>query len=123
MDHIFVVQEHHAKKLHWDFRLEIKGVLRSWAIPKEPPLKPGIKRLAILVEDHSLDYADFEGEIKDGYGAGLVRIWDKGRYEMDSENEKKMVFHLNGKKLKGKYVLLKFERAGDKDWLLFKAKE
>jgi DNA ligase D-like protein (predicted 3'-phosphoesterase) len=123
MNPIFVVQEHHAQKLHWDFRLEIKGVLRSWAIPKEPPLKSGLKRLAILVEDHSLDYADFEGEIGDGYGKGLVRIWDKGRYEMDSENEKKMVFHLNGNKLKGKYVLLKFAKAGDKDWLLFKAKE
>ena len=119
---IFVVQEHHASHLHWDFRLEMKGVLKSWAIPKEPPQKEGTKRLAIHVEDHSLDYADFEGEITDGYGKGLVRIWDKGTYKMDSENDKKLVFHLDGKKLKGKYVLLKFEKAGDKEWLFFKAK-
>ncbi|MBN1376831.1 3'-phosphoesterase [Candidatus Woesearchaeota archaeon] len=119
----FVVQEHDASKLHWDFRLELDNVLKSWAIPKKPPIKPDIKRLAILVEDHDLNYIDFEGEIPEGlYGAGTVKIWDKGTYEMDSRTDKKLVFYLNGKKLKGKYVLLKFEKAGENNWLFFKAK-
>jgi len=118
---VFVVQEHHAKKLHWDFRLEIKGVLKSWAVPKEPPLKAGVKRLAIQVEDHNLSYADFEGEIPEGqYGAGKVKIWDKGTYEMKSRKEGKIVFALKGKKMKGDYVLLRFRKAGDKNWLFFR---
>jgi DNA ligase D-like protein (predicted 3'-phosphoesterase) len=119
----FVVQEHDASKLHWDFRLELDNVLKSWAIPKKPPIKPDVKRLAIQVEDHDLNYIDFEGEIPEGlYGAGTVKIWDKGTYEMDSRTDKKLVFYLNGKKLKGKYVLLKFEKAGENNWLFFKAK-
>jgi len=119
----FVVQEHDASKLHRDFRLELDNVLKSWAIPKKPPIKPDVKRLAIQVEDHDLNYIDFEGEIPEGlYGAGTVKIWDKGTYEMDSRTDKKLVFYLNGKKLKGKYVLLKFEKAGENNWLFFKAK-
>ncbi|RLG21084.1 ATP-dependent DNA ligase [Candidatus Micrarchaeota archaeon] len=118
---IFVVQEHHASHLHWDFRLEMEGVLKSWAIPKEPPLEPGIKRLAIEVEDHSLDYADFEGSIEEGhYGAGEVRIWDKGSYELESKKSNKIVFILHGKRMKGRYTLLKFDKGGEKAWLLFK---
>lgn len=116
---IFVVQEHHATHLHWDFRLELDGVLKSWAIPKEPPLKEGIKRLAIQVEDHDLSYAKFEGVIEEGYGKGVVKIWDSGTYDVESLKDTKIVFILNGKKMKGKYVLLKFDKAKN-GWLLFK---
>lgn len=119
----FVVQCHDAKKLHWDLRLELDGVLKSWAIPKEPPAEFGIKRLAIEVEDHDLSYIDFEGEIEEGsYGAGQVKTWDSGTYEMESRKDKKMVFVLHGKKLSGKYILLKFDKAGDQEWLFFKKK-
>ncbi|HEC87784.1 MAG TPA: 3'-phosphoesterase [Thermoplasmata archaeon] len=116
---IFVIQKHYARRLHYDLRLEMNGVLKSWAIPKVPPRKEGIKRLAIPTEDHELDYADFEGEIPEGtYGAGKVEIWDKGEYEMDEKEEGKFAFYLNGKKLKGRYCLLKFK---DEDkWLFFK---
>lgn len=118
---IFVVQEHKASQHHWDFRLEMDGVLKSWAVPKEPPKEEGVKRLAVQVEDHDLGYADFEGRIPEGqYGAGTVKIWDKGTYDMISERKEKMVFSLKGKKMKGEYVLLKFEKAGPKNWLLFK---
>jgi bifunctional non-homologous end joining protein LigD len=120
---IFVVHRHEASHLHWDLRLEMDDVLKSWAIPKEPPTRPKIKRLAIQVEDHELSYADFEGEIAEGYGAGKVEIWDRGTYEMINRKDWKMVFKLNGRKLKGEYVLLKFRKAGEKDWLLFKKED
>jgi DNA ligase D-like protein (predicted 3'-phosphoesterase) len=120
---IFVVHRHQSRNLHWDLRLEMGGVLKSWAIPKEPPTRPKIKRLAIQVEDHELSYADFEGEIAEGYGAGKVEIWDSGTYEMINRKDWKMVFKLNGRKLKGEYVLLKFRKAGEKDWLLFKKED
>ena len=120
---IFVIQKHHARNLHWDFRLEMDGVLKSWAVPKEPPTQIGLKRLAVQVEDHELDYADYEGDIPEGeYGAGKVEIWDKGTYELLSRKEKKLVFMLDGKKLKGKYTLLQFGKE-EKNWLLFRAKE
>jgi len=119
----FVVHEHHARNLHWDFRLEMDGVLKSWAVPKEPPSRPKVKRLAIQVDDHVLAYGSFEGEIDEGnYGAGKVIIWDKGTYEMISRKEEKLVFSLKGKKLRGEYMLLRFRKAGDKEWLLFKKK-
>jgi len=120
---IFVIQEHHASHLHWDFRLEMLGVLKSWAIPKEPPTKKEIKRLAIQVDDHSLNYAKFEGEIEEGYGKGTVKIWDHGTYELIEKSDKKIVFKLNGKKLNGEYVLLKMNFSNDKKknhWLFFK---
>jgi DNA ligase D-like protein (predicted 3'-phosphoesterase) len=117
---IFVVHEHHAKKLHWDFRLEMGGVLKSWAVPKEPPIEPGLKRLAIQVEDHDIGYAKFEGEIAEGYGAGEVKIWDSGSYELLEKTEKAIVVKMKGTKLKGEYVLFKFEKAGAKNWLMFK---
>ena len=121
---IFVVQKHAASHLHWDFRLEVDGVLKSWAIPKEPSIDPKVKRLAIQVEDHDLSYAYFEGIIEEGhYGAGKVELWDNGTFEMESKKDKKMVFVLHGKKLKGRYTILKFDKAGPKNWLFFKAKD
>ena len=118
----FVVHEHHATHLHWDLRLEIGGVLKSWAIPKKPPKAKGVKRLAIHVEDHPIDYAKFQGVIPEGnYGAGKVKIWDKGNYELESKKPNKIVFELHGKKLKGKYVLVKTGYGGKKKgWLFFK---
>jgi DNA ligase D-like protein (predicted 3'-phosphoesterase) len=98
-------------------------VLKSWAVPKEPPLKAGIKRLAIQVEDHDLDYANFEGDIpEDQYGAGKVEIWDKGEYNLLERYENRMKFQLLGKRLKGNYVLFKFPKAGENAWLFFKIK-
>ena len=103
---IFVVHEHHAKHLHWDLRLEMGGVLKSWAVPKKPPAKKGIKRLAVQVADHAFDYADFEGKIPEGqYGAGKVLIWDKGNYELVERGKDKILAVFGGKKLKGKYAL------------------
>ncbi len=126
----FVVQEHHSKKLHYDFRLEMGGILKSWAIPKGPSTNPKDKRLAVMVHDHPLDYIDFEGEIPpDQYGAGKVYIWDKGEYELIEgddpikELEKgKIVFRLNGNRLKGEFVLIKMKGKGE-NWLLIKKKE
>jgi DNA ligase D-like protein (predicted 3'-phosphoesterase) len=119
----FVIHEHHATHLHWDLRLELDGVLKSWAIPKEPPAVAGIKRLAIAVEDHPLGYIDFEGIIEEGYGKGAVKIWDEGTFTVDSRKQHKIVFFLYGKKLKGKFTLLRFAKAGENQWLLFKARE
>ncbi len=118
MEKAFVVQEHHATHLHWDFRLEKEGVLKSWAVPKGLPEKKALKRLAVQVEDHRLSYIDFEGTIPEGqYGAGTVKIWDKGTYEMESESPQRMVFELKGKRLKGKYCIVHLK---DKQWLLMK---
>jgi DNA ligase D-like protein (predicted 3'-phosphoesterase) len=117
----FVVQKHSATHLHFDFRLELDGVLKSWAVPKEPPTEPNIKRLAVEVEDHPLSYIDFEGTIAEGeYGAGIVEIWDKGTFTIESRKPDKLIFSLKGKHLDGDYVLLRFKR--DKNWLLFKRK-
>jgi bifunctional non-homologous end joining protein LigD len=118
----FCVQEHFARKHHFDLRLEMDGVAKSWAIPKGLP-NEGEKRLAIQVEDHDLEYMDFEGVIEEGYGKGIVRIWDKGEYELLKRTEKEIKFRLNGNKLKGTYVLLKFEKGGENSWLLIKAKD
>ena len=120
---IFVIHKHYASHLHWDLRLEINGVLKSWAIPKEPPTKKGIKRLAIAVEDHPLEYANFKGIIPEGnYGAGKVEIWDKGTYELIKKNSKEIEFKLNGKKMKGNFVLIKtkYSAKPEKSWLFFK---
>jgi|SRR3972149_1554127 len=120
---IFVIHEHHASHLHWDLRLEMDGVLASWAIPKEPPKAKGIKRLAVHVEDHPLQYAKFHGTIPEGnYGAGKVEIWDRGTYEIFERTPKKILFALHGKKLIGKYVLIKthFGAKPGKSWLWFK---
>jgi DNA ligase D-like protein (predicted 3'-phosphoesterase) len=120
----YVIHEHFAKNHHFDLRLEKNGVLKSWAIPKEPPIKEGEKRLAVQVDDHELLYDNFEGLIPKGmYGAGKVKIWDKGTYEIENFDEKKkIVFVIKGKKLKGKYCLLHF-KPKEKNWLFFKVKE
>ena len=121
--HIFVVHEHHARNLHWDLRLQMRGVLKSWAIPKRPPISKNLKRLAIQVEDHPLGYAKFEGIIPKGhYGAGKVEIWDKGTFEIESAKPDKIVFHLQGTRLIGKYVLVKTKYGAkpEKSWLFFK---
>ncbi len=117
---IFVIHRHDASHLHYDLRLEMSGVLRSWAVPKEPPKTKNEKRLAIQVEDHPLEYAKFKGIIPEGnYGAGKVEIWDNGLYELKSETDKKIEFTLHGKKLKGNYVLIKTGYV-KKSWLWFK---
>lgn len=114
----FVVQEHHASHLHWDFRLEKDGVLKSWAVPKGVPEKKNVKRLAVQVEDHELSYIDFEGSISEGqYGAGTVKIWDNGTYDLESESSKRIVFELHGRRLEGKYTLVHLK---DKQWLIIK---
>ncbi len=121
---IFVVQEHHARRLHYDFRLERDGVLKSWAVPKGIPENASDKRLAVETEDHPVEYAQFEGSIPEGqYGAGIVTIWDKGTHETKVWNEKMVEFTLNGKKLTGRYVLVRLKRGGDKNWLMLKGKE
>lgn len=118
---VFIVQEHRARTLHYDFRLEKAGILKSWAVPKGIPLQKGTKHLALEVEDHPLDYADYEGVIEEGqYGAGTVRIWDKGTYEVKEWTQDRIVFHLNGSRLEGRYCLLKFKRGGERGWLLFR---
>jgi len=118
----FVVQEHEATRLHWDFRLEINDILKSWAVPKRPPIKPGVRRLAIEVEDHDLNHLSVEGTIPEGqYGAGTVKIWDLGEFEIESMNTVKIVIRLFGKKMKGRYALVKF-RGENKNWLLIKTK-
>ena len=125
---IFVVQKHYASHLHYDFRLELDNVLKSWAVPKTPPTDAAVKRLAVETEDHPISYADFEGTIAEGlYGAGKVEIWDKGMFKLERMEENKIIFELDGKKLRGTYVLLKLKSGGkykgEKNWLLFQKKQ
>jgi bifunctional non-homologous end joining protein LigD len=132
---IFVVQRHKASRLHYDFRLELDGVLKSWAVPKGPSMNPKDKRLAMMVEDHPYDYKDFAGTIPEGnYGAGIVEIWDSGTYadlanspgEIAEKNLRAGLksgdfkFRLFGKKLKGEFVLVKLKGKEDNSWLLIK---
>jgi len=135
---IFVVQRHKATQLHYDFRLELDGVLKSWAVPKGPSMNPKDKRLAMMVEDHPYDYKDFAGVIPEGnYGAGIVEIWDSGTYN-DIENSSEKVaeknlraglksgdfkFQLFGKKLKGEFALVKLKSKDDNSWLLIKHRD
>jgi DNA ligase D-like protein (predicted 3'-phosphoesterase) len=119
--HIYVIQKHAATNLHYDLRLEMDGVLKSWAVPKEPPVEPGIRRLAVQVEDHAVAYASFEGTIAEGqYGAGKVEIWDKGTHKMVDRKEDKIIVEINGEKLRGQYVLVRLK--DKKNWLFFKKK-
>lgn len=135
----FVIQRHAASRLHYDFRLEMEGVLKSWAVPKGPSLNPSDKRLAMMVEDHPYEYRTFEGSIPKGnYGAGEVEIWDEGTYEpiekvkgktddlvMHAELHKQSLkFILHGKKLKGEFALVKIKNPQDDNaWLLIKHKD
>lgn len=127
----FVVHEHKSKRLHYDFRLEINGVLKSWAVPKGPSMNPADKRLAVMVPDHVLEYFDYEGIIPEGhYGAGPVVVWDAGAFiplETDnpeeSLNQGKLSFELKGKKLKGAFALARMTglpKSTGKEWLLMK---
>ncbi|MDD5294954.1 MAG: DNA polymerase ligase N-terminal domain-containing protein, partial [Patescibacteria group bacterium] len=119
----FVVQKHQARNLHYDFRLEMEGVLKSWAVPKGVPEERGIKRLAVQVEDHPVDYINFSGVISKGeYGAGTVEVWDKGKWKIieGSLGSGSLKFNLAGKKLKGEYVLVRFKEK--KNWLIYKTK-
>ena len=123
---IYVIQKHQASRLHYDLRLEEEGVLKSWAVPKEPPEEEGIKRLAVQTEDHPLGYEEFEGTIPEGeYGAGEVEIWDKGSYVPLETAPGKKVFEIEGKELKGRYCLIKLKskEVNDKNWLFFKLKK
>jgi bifunctional non-homologous end joining protein LigD len=133
---VFVVQEHHASRLHYDLRLEADGVLKSWAVPKQPTLDTSAKRLAVHVEDHPLQYAKFSGQIPEGeYGAGKVRIWDKGTYQnlLASKTPPKTVTEgieeghvevtLHGRKLKGKFALVRMNGGKNTNWLLIKMKD
>lgn len=134
---IFVVQEHHARALHYDVRLEIDGVLASWAVPKGPPLATADKRLAVETEDHPMEYGSFEGKISQGqYGAGTVKIWDKGTYQniklkkdgqampmKSCRREGRIEVKFSGAKLKGPYALVRTAFGGEKkNWLMIKMK-
>ncbi len=131
---IFVIQKHDASSLHYDFRLLVDGVLKSWAVPKGPSTDPKEKRLAVQTEDHPIEYATFEGTIpKDQYGGGTVMVWDAGTYENEKKDKKgkeitmqqqldkgRCTFILHGKKLRGGYTLIKFGKGDDRNWMLKK---
>ncbi|HUR11910.1 MAG TPA: DNA polymerase ligase N-terminal domain-containing protein [Flavitalea sp.] len=135
----FVIQRHHASRLHYDFRLELGGVLKSWAVPKGPSKNTTDKRLAMMVEDHPVSYIDFEGFIPEGnYGAGHVMVWDKGTFQPVNadhekitekealewlENKGELKFELKGKKMKGEFVLVRLKKAADNSWLLIKHRD
>jgi bifunctional non-homologous end joining protein LigD len=124
--HVFVVQKHRASHLHYDLRLEMDGVLKSWAVPKGPSLDPSVRRLAMAVEDHPLDYAAFEGVIPEGeYGGGTVMVWDHGTYITESDmaaglRKGELKFSVRGSKMKGSWVLV---RTKDRQWLLIKHRD
>ena len=133
---IFVIQKHAARNLHYDFRLEVKGVLKSWAVPKGPSTNPRVKRAAFAVEDHPLSYAKFEGVIPKGeYGAGVVMVWDIGTYSNITEKDGKSIpidqalknghasVKLNGKKLRGGFALTRVEKGEKERWLLIKMRD
>lgn len=131
----FVIQKHAASTLHYDFRLEVDGSLRSWAVPKGPSTDPRVKRLAVAVEDHSLDYANFEGVVEGNYGAGAVIVWDKGTYRnltlhdgrevpmAQALDDGHAVFELHGQKLRGGYALTRTDGGRREQWLLVKTRD
>jgi len=127
----FVIQKHDASSLHYDFRLEVDGTLRSWAVPKGPSTDPRVKRLAVEVEDHPLEYADFEGVIGEGYGSGAVIVWDAGTYRnLDEERSMAEALDaghakvwLEGEKLQGGWTLQRTDRGPKPQWLLIKRRD
>ena len=119
---IYSIQKHHARTLHYDLRLEWKGILKSWAVPKGPPKTAKDKRLAIQTPDHARSYAFFDGIIKDGYGKGKVELWDRGTHKPSKITGKEIITEINGKKLKGTYVLIKTSFSKN-SWLFFKKKK
>ncbi|MGN6545082.1 MAG: DNA ligase D [Aureliella sp.] len=127
--HRFVIQKHAARRLHYDFRLEFDGVLKSWAVPHGPSLDPSVKSLAVQVEDHPIDYANFEGTIPKGqYGGGTVMVWDRGTWETDEDvaaslKRGKLSFRLHGEKLQGEWTLVRMRGTGDDNWLLLKKQD
>jgi bifunctional non-homologous end joining protein LigD len=117
---MFVVQEHHASRLHWDLRLERAGVLKSWAVPKGPPEERGTRRLAVQTEDHPVEYAEFEGAIPEGeYGGGTISLWDRGEYETEKWREGEIIVRLRGERLEGRYCMIGL-RDQPRNWLLFR---
>ena len=128
--HRFVIQKHDASTLHYDFRLELDGVLKSWAVTKGPSLDPSDKRLAVRTEDHPVDYGDFEGVIPSGYGAGTVMLWDRGEWEPKEDpheglDKGALKFRLKGERLKGGFALIRMKKEGEKqeNWLLVKERD
>jgi DNA ligase D-like protein (predicted 3'-phosphoesterase) len=126
----YVIQEHAASSLHYDFRLEVDGVLKSWAVPKGPSTDPRVKRLAVQVEDHALDYADFEGEIESGYGTGRVIVWDSGTWRSLTEGSVEEALErghlsvwLEGEKLRGGWTLQRTRVGAKPQWLLIKRRD
>ena len=132
MEDVFVMHKHRAARLHYDLRLQMGGVLKSWAVPKGPSMVPSVKRLAVLVEDHPLEYRDFEGTIAEGdYGAGVVMIWDEGTVEwavgkapVAMFDAGLLEFELRGRRLKGRFKLVQTKMNGDeRNWLLIKRRD
>ncbi len=133
----FVVHKHDARRLHYDLRLELDGVLKSWAIPRGPSLNPADKRFCVMVDDHPFEYREFEGVIPPGYGAGPVMIWDEGGFVALNESEREpsqeafrrglengqFTFIVAGEKLKGEFALIRFARGGENAWLLVKKRD
>ncbi|WP_020421016.1 DNA polymerase ligase N-terminal domain-containing protein [Amycolatopsis sp. ATCC 39116] len=118
-DDVFVIQEHHARRLHWDVRFERDGVLVSWAVPKGLPQRPGPPRLAVHTEDHPLEYATFEGEIPKGeYGGGKMLIWDRGTYEVLHWNDHKVEVDMHGSRVRGRFLFVNSHKADSRDWLV-----
>lgn len=119
----FVIQRHHARTLHYDFRLEHAGVLKSWALPKGVPTKPGEQRLAIETEDHDLAFGEFEGTIPAGeYGAGTIEIWDRGTYSEEEWSDRAVCVVLHGTVATGRYRLIPFPKGGESAWLIIRAR-
>ena len=117
----FVIQEHYARSHHFDFRLEKDGVFKSWAVPKGLPEKPGVKRLAVQVEDHDLEFGTFQGTIPQReYGAGSITVWDHGTYELEKWTTNSIAFRLHGSRVSGRFSLVRFKESETLSWFLMK---
>lgn len=120
----FVVQEHHARTHHFDLRLEKDSVFKSWAVPKGIPSEPGVRRLALQVEDHELLFGEFEGDIPAGeYGAGTVKVWDRGDYSPVEWSDDRILFTVRGGRMKGRFSLIRFRHGDPRQWLLVRLRD